>query len=732
MLNEMQAGAAIVDDDWRFRYLNPSAARLVGRPVADLLNQSVLNVVGGFAGSEIHRRLASCMAERRPCRFEAGYAFEDGTVGWFDINVEPVHEGIFVLALAVTEQHEAVEELRASEARFRAAFEAVRDPMAILGPGDAPDNRTPGLDVRWVNRAWREQVWAGSASPSGATITASTPGLGALVPLAGQATDTGQLASTTLGLGERLYDATIGQSPDGFVATLRDITDRLRRERELIASEERYRSLVAELDAVVTVQDVANDSGFVSGQTELLFGYSAEQLASPGFWRSLVVPEDRAPVIATWDRAQERRILEPELLRYELEYRILRSDDEIVWLNERMRAVVGDDGLAVRWYGVATDVTGRRRHEGDAAASREAFRALFENAPLYSMVVRQERDEAGQVVDWEFQALNQSAIELLGTSANQIVGRRVSELYGAAVEIALAASLDMAGGGRPVTRDIVLPANGRTYQVTSFGFGEDLCGLLALDVTESLRARATNEQLARMAALGQLAARVAHDFKNLLFGIELHLGLMGPDEPRDELVSDIDSVRKAVAMGTALSRQLLDFARPRPPTSVTDVGQSIRELRPVLERLAGHQISLDLRLPAGTLPAQIDDVHLQQVFLDLVLNARDATPGAGRIVIEAIAQTLRASDATRIGLATGHYVVIRVADHGSGIPPENLERIFEPYFTTKPGGSGTGLGLATAFATLQAAGGAIHAANQPGGGAIMTIYLRAPDRRARR
>ncbi len=732
MLDEMRDGAAIIDGDWRFRYLNPSAGRLLGRPVADLLNQSVLDVVGAFAGSEIHRRLATCIAERRPWRFETGHSFEDGTVGWFDVNVQPVREGIFVLALEVTEQHEAVEELRASEERFRAAFEAVRDPMAILGPGDTPSGGTPGLDVRWVNRAWREQVGARSATPPGDTITASTPGLGALVPLADQATGTGQLAGTTLGLGDRLYDATIGQSPDGFVASLRDITDRLRRERELIASEERYRSLVAELDAVVTVQDVANDSGFVAGQTESLFGYSAEQLASPGFWRSLVVPEDRAPVLATWDRAQERRIIEPELRRYELEYRIRRSDDEIVWLNERMRSVVGDDGLAVRWYGVATDVTARHRHESEAAASREAFRALFENAPLYSMVVRLVRDEAGQIIDWEFQAVNQSATELLGTPADQIVGRKATELYGAGVEIALSVSRDVAAGGRAITRDIVLPANGRTYQVTGFAFGEDLCGLLALDVTDALRARATSEQLARMAALGELAARVAHDFKNMLFGVELHLGLMGPDEPRDELISDLDSVRKAVAMGTALSRQLLDFARPRPPTSVTDVGRSIRDLRPVLERLAGDRISLDLRLPAGALPAQIDDVHLQQVFLDLVLNARDATPGAGRIVIEAIGQTLRAGDATRIGLATGHYVVIRVADQGSGIPPENLERIFEPYFTTKPGGSGTGLGLATAFATLQAAGGAIHAANQPGGGAIMTIYLRAPDRRARR
>ena len=239
-----------------------------------------------------------------------------------------------------------------------------------------------------------------------------------------------------------------------------------------LASDERYRSLLAELDAVVTVVAADGRDVFVAGQTEEIFGAAPAALATPDLWRDAILPEDRRRVAAARAAAQGSP-------RYELDYRIRRPDGEIAWLNERMRAALGPDGGPARWYGVVTDITASRRSELEAAASRAAFEAVFENSPLYSVIVRLVRDEAGEIDDWEFQAVNEAAVGLLELPADEVLGRRARELFGEAAVAPIEHTRSVVAGGRAQTSELVLPANGRTYQVTSFAFGADQYGLLA-------------------------------------------------------------------------------------------------------------------------------------------------------------------------------------------------------------------------------------------------------------
>ena len=246
------------------------------------------------------------------------------------------------------------------------------------------------------------------------------------------------------------------------------------------------------------------------------------------------------------------------------------------------------------------------------------------------------------------------------------------------------------------------------------------------DVTELKSLEAQFVQSQKMQAIGQLAGGVAHDFNNLLTAISGHcdLLLLRHDE-NDADFGDLTQIRQNVNRAASLVRQLLAFSRKQNLMPETiDLRESLSELTHLLNRLVGEKVVLTLTHDPDLSAIRADKRQLEQVFMNLVVNARDAMPDGGKIQIHTedveLAQPLARDRAT---VPAGSYVRTCVTDEGTGIPPEQVNQIFEPFYTTKRQGEGTGLGLSTVYGIVKQTGGFIFADSTPGEGTTFTLYF---------
>ncbi len=248
----------------------------------------------------------------------------------------------------------------------------------------------------------------------------------------------------------------------------------------------------------------------------------------------------------------------------------------------------------------------------------------------------------------------------------------------------------------------------------------------ALDMTEQRKLEAQFAQGQKMQAVGQLAGGVAHDFNNVLTAI---IGfsdlLLLKHKPSDPSFSDIMSIKQSANRAAALVRQLLAFSRRqtlRP--QVLEISTHIDDLTVLLKRLIGEQISLDVSHEPGLWPVRADLVQIEQVIINLVVNARDAMPGGGAIHVRTRnVETVEAETFTYRGMPPADYVLIEVEDSGTGMTEEVMEKIFEPFFSTKELGKGTGLGLSMVYGIIKQTGGFIYADSELGKGTTFRIFL---------
>jgi PAS domain S-box-containing protein len=257
------------------------------------------------------------------------------------------------------------------------------------------------------------------------------------------------------------------------------------------------------------------------------------------------------------------------------------------------------------------------------------------------------------------------------------------------------------------------------------------------DVTEKRTAERTlaaleeqYRQSQKMEAVGQLAGGVAHDFNSLLTVIqgycELLIATLEHDDPHR---ADIAEIQRAAERAASLTRQLLAFSRRQILTPrVVDLSESVRAIEPMLRRLIGEQVVMVVSTPGGRGHVRADPGQIEQVILNLALNARDAMPKGGRLLIEVTDVVLDDSYAGQhLDVTAGPYVMLAVSDTGLGMDAETLTRIFEPFFTTKPKGSGTGLGLSTVHGIVKQSGGHLLAHSEPARGTTLKVYLPRVD-----
>jgi two-component system, cell cycle sensor histidine kinase and response regulator CckA len=247
------------------------------------------------------------------------------------------------------------------------------------------------------------------------------------------------------------------------------------------------------------------------------------------------------------------------------------------------------------------------------------------------------------------------------------------------------------------------------------------------DLTDRLRMEAQLLQAQKMDAIGRLAGGVAHDFNNLLT-IIMSYSELAQDAviPGSSLEHKLQEILSAARRAAQLTRQLLAFSRKQPQAlRVLDLNDVLADLTQTLPRLIGEDIELTFAPGSGLAPVRVDPVQIEQILMNLAANARDAMPQGGRLQIETSDVHLDDQYVHRKHaiVPTGHYALITVTDTGAGIPSDHLPHIFEPFYTTKPSGKGTGLGLATVYGIVKQNRGFIWAYSEPGSGTIFRIYL---------
>jgi len=379
----------------------------------------------------------------------------------------------------------------------------------------------------------------------------------------------------------------------------------------------------------------------------------------------------------------------------------------------------------------------RKRMEKALRQSEERYRGLFENA--HDIIYTQ--DLAGN-----FTSVNKVAETVTGYTRDEILRMNFSEHFSEedTARMRLMTNKKLSGEVDSTSYEIsvrgkhgrIVPLEVSTTLIYENGKPVGVQGI-ARDITERRKAEealsTSQEQLQqsqKLEAVGQLAGGIAHDFNNLLTAIIGYSDLSLPQlSTNDPIRRNLEEIKKAADRAASLTRQLLAFSRKQILDSkVLDLNLVVRDMSKMLRRLIGEDIDLVTVLPNDLGRVKADPGQVEQIVMNLIVNARDAMPNGGRITIETANVTL--DEGYRINHAqveTGDYVMLAVTDTGHGIYEETQSHIFEPFFTTKPAGKGTGLGLSTVYGIVKQSGGYIWVYSEVGHGASFKIYLRRID-----
>ncbi|MHB1317617.1 MAG: PAS domain S-box protein, partial [Anaerolineae bacterium] len=502
------------------------------------------------------------------------------------------------------------------------------------------------------------------------------------------------------------------------VAFLRDITARKRADSVLRQSEEHYRTILqTAMDGFLLV-DPQGCIVDVNDAYCQMSGYSREELLSMRVADIEIV--ESADMVAA--RIQDLRLSGGN--RFESQHR--RKDGSPLDLDIALRYTPLEGGRVVGFF---RDITEHNKADQALRRSDERHRAIMETALDGILLV----DARTQLLE-----ANDAYCRMSGYTREELLSMRIPELHPADETAAVVVQLReimQRGWGRFECRH--LRKDGSTFQ-TELGVRytpEDggRAVIFVRDITDRKQAEADREQLdeqlrqsQKMQAVGQLAGGVAHDLNNMLGVIngysEMILQGLAQSSP---LYADIGEIKKAGDRSAQLTRQLLAFARRQAiAPKVLDLNVALEGMFSMLRRLVGENIALVWKPGASVWPVKIDPGQMDQILANLVVNARDAIAGVGTVSIATEnAELDEYYCRTHVGSEPGQYVAIVVSDDGCGMGKEVLEHIYEPFFTTKPVGQGTGLGLATVYGITKQNGGNIHVYSEPGQGTAFRIYL---------
>ena len=528
----------------------------------------------------------------------------------------------------------------------------------------------------------------------------------------------------------------------GVYVVVSDISERKLAERKIAESEARFRSIANSAPVLIWVTGAEGKREFVN-QAYLDFLGLTYAEALDFDWRRALHPDDLPRILA------EEPAIEPSVRIVTVEARYRRSDGEWRWLRSESQPRWGATGEHVGFIGVAHDVTEAKKAQqqltqlnerlerrvdertAQLAATEALVGTFFEHSSECHAILVEE--DGG----FRYQEVNPATLRLYGMGRDEIVGRRTVDVLGpemgAAVDRHLAQCLREGGSRHYERRQGAGVVEAVATAVPSREGEARRVIVSARDVTERRRLEDHLRQSQKMEALGQLTGGVAHDFNNMLTlvlggldTIDRQLGGL-PDAPATAQIARAkDMALQGVQRAQALTDRLLAFSRQQAlaPQAV-NANTLVAGICDLLQQTLGEQIALQTNLAEALWNAFVDPNQLENALINLAVNARDAMPRGGKLVIETANRFL---DAATIGslperIEPGEYVMVAVSDTGVGMDEDTRKRAFDPFFTTKEIGKGTGLGLSQVYGFTRQSSGQVQIESALGKGTVVRIFL---------
>ena len=721
--------------DGYFKQVNPAwertlewtAEELTSRPWLDFVHaddrQATLNIAGQLIGGQL------------VYHFENRYQHKDGTYRWLSWNSYPAVEQqiIFSIARDVTEQKRAEEALRESDEQLRAIIDNTPECVKVLDRDGKLLTMNPA-GLRMIEADDLEQV-RGVRVCSGLNPVEQCA-FDQLVAATFRG-EHGSLVFEMQGLkgtwrtlethSVPMWDAD-HREVRALLGVTRDITEQKRAQDALRASEERLRLALDAGRMGIFDWDLETNAIIWSDTHYEMFGYPAgEQF--PVVYRHFIDrihPDDLSAVEQAIRTAMDQRVI------YTSEHRLLLPDGSVHWNLGTGAFQYDSEGRPVRMIGTVKDITERKQAEADLVMRDRAIQAVNQGIVITDP----------NLPDNPIVYVSPGFERMTGYASAEVVGCNCRFLQGPAtdkVEIARIAEairavqpcavevLNYRKDGSTIWNELsITPVRDPDGRLVHFvGIQTDVTARRSLE--DQLR------QAHKMEAVGQLAGGVAHDFNNLLTVIngygDLLLSELPKGDPHREYVA---SIRDAGKRATRLTRQLLAFSRKTIlAPQVLDLREMVEKSAKMLRPLIGEDIVLAIISDPAPVRVSIDPGQLDQVIMNLVLNARDAMPNGGNLTVEAKTVELDEEYARlHPDVTLGKYALMSVSDSGSGMTPEVKARLFEPYFTTKGVGKGTGLGLAMVMGIVKQSGGHVAVYSELDHGTTVKLHFPAVEEQA--
>jgi len=708
--------------DYRILDVNPAFEEFTGLKKADVTGKTFLELFPG-AGKYWFEQFRMVVLTEKPARFEGYYR---GTGKYADVIAYIPRKGqLAVMLTDITERKKMEKALKESEEKYRTLTEAAEDNIFVINKEDR---------VEFVNTYASRQLRTTPEKIVGKPRSALfPPGLAERQKFfLDKVFETGQpvrtenrdhLGGRDVWLSNNLIPL---KNEKGDVLAVmgvsRDVTESKKIEEALRVSEERLKLVLEATNDGYWDWNIATGTAYFSPRYYTMLCYEPDEFA-PDYenWIKLIHRQDREEIINKLNKHFKNK---EDFLT--IEYRIKTKSGEWKWIRGRGKVVERDkDGNSVRMVGTNTDITEQKEGERKLRLSEEKFFKAFNTSPDSMSITR--------LSDGKFLEINRGFIKLHGYTQDEVTNRTSLELDIWAkpserkklINI-LKTSGEVTGmevnfrkkDGTPVT--VLMSANILNLN------DEECIFSVVRDITERKKLEAQLLQAHKMEAIGQLAGGIAHDFNNILTGILGYANMLKLEARHDELVYEAAlTIEKAGERAAELTKQLLGFSRKvKRRNSRVNLNDIAGEVITLLNRTIEENITIVSNLNTDKAIVLGDAGQLQQAILNLVVNARDAMPDGGELILETEKIYLDEKYClTHVGLTPGEYVRFSVIDTGTGIPENIQEHIFEPFFTTKEQGKGTGMGLAMVYGIVKDHGGGIRVCSEVNKGTVFHMYL---------
>jgi PAS domain S-box-containing protein len=522
---------------------------------------------------------------------------------------------------------------------------------------------------------------------------------------------------------------------ENIIVISRDITEREQIEQALHDSEERLKSILRSIPDIIYRLDPNGNVTFISAAIER-YGYKVSNMLGKSII-DLVHPEDKEKAKY---RINERRTGERRTKSFEI--RLVAADGNPVYFEDRTRSVPMEpvflleaEGLYnssqprqkefIGTQGIARDITDRKKTEGEASMLAQALKCISECVTV--------TDLRNNII-----FVNDAFLTKYGYERHELIGKPISIVRAATnknepTDDILPKTLNGGWKGEVLNKrkdGIEFPIQLSTSVINDpSGYPLALIGV-ATDITDRKRLETQLQQSQKLEAIGKLAGGIAHDFNNLLTVIQGYSDLLlSKINSNDPIHNQIRQINDAANRAESLTRQLLAFSRKQiMKPRVIDLNNLIHEMEDMLERLIGADINFTINLSSDLGKIKADPGQIEQVIMNLAVNARDAMQTGGMMTIETFNTMVDHKFKDNYPEAViGNYVQMQISDTGFGMDKETQAHIFEPFFTTKEKGEGTGLGLATVYGIIKQSGGYIYVRSELTKGTTFNLYFPRVD-----